>query len=101
MKQPANTLGILVFTAIAGTAFAWMVKRPPVEAQIMQFGMPMQAAAEKEVVAKETPEIVEEKPAEAPPAMEEKAEVEKVMEKVEEAADAVEKPAEGAESGTK
>jgi len=43
MKLSANTLGIITFTAIATTAFAWMAKRPAIEGQIIQFGMPLQA----------------------------------------------------------
>ena len=63
MKLSANTLGIFAVTAIATTAFVWMVKRPPVEGQVIQFGMPSQTATAVEK-AKDTPELVDEKPAE-------------------------------------
>ena len=63
MKLSANTLGIFAVTAIATTAFVWMVKRPPVEGQVTQFGMPSQTATAVEK-AKDTPELVDEKPAE-------------------------------------
>jgi len=60
MKLSANTLGIITFTAIATTAFAWMAKRPAIEGQIIQFGMPLQASDTTENT-NETPAIVDEK----------------------------------------
>ena len=61
MKLSANTLGMFTFIAIATTAFVWMAKRPPVESQITQFGMPLQATTTAE---KATPKVVDEKLAE-------------------------------------
>ena len=59
MKSKGNTFGIIVFTALATTAFVYMVQRPAIEAQITQFGMPAKAAATEE--PKAAPELVEEK----------------------------------------
>lgn len=62
MKFSANTFGILAFTALATTAFVWMAKRPPVEGQLMQFGMPLKTTkVEKQEEAKEAPKLVDEK----------------------------------------
>lgn len=43
MKLSAGTIGTLLFAAVAITAFVWMAKRPAVEGNAMNFGMPMQS----------------------------------------------------------
>jgi len=45
MKLSANTIGTLIFTAIATAAFVWMAKRPAVEATAMNFGIPSQTTS--------------------------------------------------------
>lgn len=63
MKLSANSLGIFIFTTLATVAFIWMAKRPATEEnQVMQFGMPLQAATTKKAIEK--PELVDEKPIE-------------------------------------
>jgi len=74
MKLSAGTVGTLLFTAVATAAFVWMAKRPVVEGNAMNFGMPMQATA-----------AVEDKMPETQPATTEIPKVEIEPEKVEEA----------------
>ncbi len=65
MKLSANTLGMLVFTAIATTAFVWMAKRPATNTKVMQFGMPLQSTtATKE---EDKPRLVDENTADDNP----------------------------------
>lgn len=45
MKLSANTIGTLIFTAIATAAFVWMAKRPAVEATAINFGIPSQTTS--------------------------------------------------------
>ena len=57
---------MVVFTAIATTAFVWMTKRPHVESDIMQFGMPSTSsqAAQKTIESTDKPQLLDEKPVE-------------------------------------
>ena len=71
---------MLSFTAIATIAFVWMTKRPNIEADVMQFGMPsISTQTEKKIVEPtDKPQLLNEKPTE------ELKEVEETTEEVEE-----------------
>ena len=61
MKLSAGTVGTLVFTALATTAFVWMAKRPPVDVTAMQFGMPSMKTEEAKKAEGTAPQVVEDK----------------------------------------
>ncbi len=63
MKLSAGTIGTLLFTAVAITAFVFMAKRPAVEGNAMNFGMPIQSTAVEEKVEEKMPEATTTEPA--------------------------------------
>lgn len=54
MKSSSNTFGLLIFVAIATTAFVYMAKRPPIDGNAISFGMPIKGAEDTTQTPKES-----------------------------------------------
>lgn len=55
MKLSSNTIGTLIFLAIAVVIFVLMAKRPAVDGNALNLGMPMQVESKTEPTFVETP----------------------------------------------
>ena len=59
MKLSSNSIGILIFTLLAAAVFFFMAKRPAVEGNVLNFGMPMQSQASSTPPETPTPKVEE------------------------------------------